>query len=112
MTNAEKYEEIFGLPCPFDCITKECSECPITGDCSLSKRSGWWRREYSPTKPDDAPKMKMTITFSDTFKESICDELIGFITTAFSPNNSIQYALGISDCLKMIEDFKKEASNE
>jgi hypothetical protein len=110
MTRAEKYEEIFGLPCHKSCITVLCKDCPINGSCSSSKVYAWWDSEYSPAKPDDTPKI--TINFSNTSKESICDELIGFITTAFSPNNSIQYALGISDCLKMIEDFKKEASKE
>ena len=108
MTRAEKYEEIFGLPCPYTCMTDLCENCPMATCCN--RRNDWWNSEYSPAKPDDAPKI--TINFSNTSKESICDELIGFITTAFSPNNSIQYALGISDCLKMIEDFKKEASKE
>ena len=52
MTNAEKYEEVFGLPPLKDnCITMDiCNKCPIynekTNKCLLTDRRNWWDSEY------------------------------------------------------------------
>lgn len=46
MTNAEKFEEVFGLiPDYTACPTRSCSECPTYNkgyDCSAK----WWESEY------------------------------------------------------------------
>jgi len=53
MTNAEKYEEIFGLKPDYDsCPTVFCDDCPIHNKefdhlgCSSSMRAVWWDAEY------------------------------------------------------------------
>ena len=52
MTNAEKYEEVFGLPpLTHNCITeKPCPDCPIynkrTNQCLLTDKMTWWNKEY------------------------------------------------------------------
>lgn len=49
MTNAEKYEEVFGMKLEFNaCPCIECSSCKIgiAGGCSDEKRVKWWNSEY------------------------------------------------------------------
>ena len=52
MTNAEKYEEVFGFPpVKHNCITiKNCCECPLNNErknrCLLGDRIDWWDSEY------------------------------------------------------------------
>lgn len=54
MTNAEKYEEVFGIPHdPSNCPTSDCNVCPcgIKDDkgsiaCFASRTHEWWNSEY------------------------------------------------------------------
>ena len=50
MTNAEKYEEVFGLPVdPSMCPTRGCNNCPVYSlgiVCSDSNTEEWWGEEY------------------------------------------------------------------
>ena len=46
MTNAEKYEEVFGItPDKNGCPTEECDACPAYGK-SCFGIVGWWNEEY------------------------------------------------------------------
>lgn len=46
MTNAEKYEQIFGFkPDVHNCPADECSNCPAH-EKSCSGIVGWWNEEY------------------------------------------------------------------
>ena len=58
MTNAEKYEEVFGFP-PLigECPTIDCKKCPLRnlhkGEwyCStLEDKHNWWQSEYKENK--------------------------------------------------------------
>ena len=48
MTNAQKYEEIFGFPVDKEmCPTADCENCPLKGNkygCALTVE--WWDSEY------------------------------------------------------------------
>ena len=48
MTNAEKYEEVFGMKVDKDmCPTKECATCPLKKEgwrCATTEN--WWDEEY------------------------------------------------------------------
>lgn len=52
MTNAEKYEEIFGFKPAYVCPSWECSNCPIgietclKHDYRLIPIAKWWNQEY------------------------------------------------------------------
>lgn len=52
MTNAEKYQEIFGFKPAYVCPTFECSNCPIgvetclKHDYRLIPIAKWWNQEY------------------------------------------------------------------
>lgn len=54
MTNAEKFEEVFGFePDTFRCPTYGCDKCPISNVCNnntkdfhYSDRQKWWYSEY------------------------------------------------------------------
>lgn len=52
MTNAEKYEKVFGLePNPTLCPSNYCCDCPITPDVCKHKSDKtairkWWNSEY------------------------------------------------------------------
>lgn len=54
MTNAEKYEEVFGMKMEFNtCPCIECSNCKVCTDlCSEEKRVKWWNSEYKETKKE------------------------------------------------------------
>ena len=46
MTNAEKYEEVFGItPDKFTCPTDECDACPAQYKACFGI-VGWWNEEY------------------------------------------------------------------
>ncbi len=50
MTNAEKYEEVFGMKVDKNmCPTKRCAICPIYKEglsCSCADTEDWWDAEY------------------------------------------------------------------
>lgn len=48
MTNAEKYEEIFGFkPDRIGCPTSSCGVCPASAVCGdLRSSYDWWNSEY------------------------------------------------------------------
>lgn len=49
MTNAQKYEEVFGFPPDkVGCPTKTCDECPVNGKNLLSPCAceKWWNSKY------------------------------------------------------------------
>lgn len=48
MTNAEKYQEVFGFPPEKrNCPTKECDICPIDKEgLSCATTEDWWDEEY------------------------------------------------------------------
>lgn len=47
MTNAEKYEEVFGFPPDTgNCPTELCSECPGHVDDNFNCTCNWWNEEY------------------------------------------------------------------
>ena len=50
MTNAEKYEEVFGMKVDKDmCPTKVCAICPIKNKklrCRCKNTEKWWESEY------------------------------------------------------------------
>ena len=53
MTNAQKYEEVFGFPPEKACPTECCSDCPLheEKDCHCEE---WWDSEYEEvTIPDE-----------------------------------------------------------
>lgn len=57
MTNAEKYEEVFGFEHP-DCPTWHCPSCPVFKECSEHHFSEisyikWWNSEYKEGKKND-----------------------------------------------------------
>ena len=50
MTNAEKYEEVFGFkPDTYSCPTRYCKNCPEdkSRSCRLNDNIRWWKREYN-----------------------------------------------------------------
>ena len=63
MTNAEKYEEVFGMPLDTAiCPTSDCNVCPcanlvrdedgISIACTSSKVYEWWKSEYKEKNND------------------------------------------------------------
>ena len=54
MTNAEKYEEVFGMPVDnSNCPTSSCKACPCAGitidgytECIGASTYEWWKEEY------------------------------------------------------------------
>ena len=53
MTNAEKYEEVFGMKLEFNacpCIEGSSCKIGITGGCSDEKRLRWWNSEYKESE--------------------------------------------------------------
>ena len=49
MTNAEKYQEVFGLEPEIGCPTLNCNKCPIYEDCYHDNNvclKKWWYSEY------------------------------------------------------------------
>lgn len=55
MTNAEKYEEVFGFPPITECPTSDCERCPLLKRkrkksqwwCSTQEEQyGWWNSDY------------------------------------------------------------------
>lgn len=47
MTNAEKFEEVFGVkPYTNCCPTTECGECPANNWGGFDCASMWWNSEY------------------------------------------------------------------
>lgn len=48
MTNAEKYQEVFGFPPDKgNCPAERCEVCPMNDDCHFKcLRCNWWNQEY------------------------------------------------------------------
>ena len=51
MTNAEKYQEVFGFPPDkASCPTRLCKNCPVSPDkkntCNAGYQYHWWDEEY------------------------------------------------------------------
>lgn len=58
MTNAEKYEEVFGLePDKASCPTRLCNKCPLSPDskspCNAGYPYHWWELEYNGGKDNE-----------------------------------------------------------
>ena len=54
MTNAQKYEEVFGFPPDkFSCPMEECDKCPCNYNCDSYS---WWDSEYK--EPDNKSHAK------------------------------------------------------
>ena len=49
MTNAQKYEEIFGFPPYMGCPTTKCAFCPLV-EMTTCKEEDWWNSEYEESK--------------------------------------------------------------
>ena len=49
MTNAQKYEEVFGFPPDKGCPTAKCTFCPLheESDCNCEE---WWNSEYEESE--------------------------------------------------------------
>ena len=50
MTNAQKYEEVFGLPVDKTmCPTLDCEKCPVTVN-GCNNTDSWWDSEYKESE--------------------------------------------------------------
>lgn len=54
MTNAQKYEEVFGFPPDQDmCPTKDCDKCPVDNYHDSYCINEWWDSEYKEPEAKD-----------------------------------------------------------
>lgn len=72
MTNAQKYEEVFGFPPDKSaCPTKECGKCPVTvkGYLSPCAIGPWWNDEYKEVTIPDEELEHRTVRSEDGLKK-------------------------------------------
>lgn len=55
MTNAEKFEEVFGFKANTQlCYIPECLQCPTDDDCDICPYNKWLEEEYTGISPTGA----------------------------------------------------------